>query len=107
MKRRELFCRTLDSLTEYMDKMNKLHESMANFTEEFIWDADGDLLANILNILEALSNDRVDDNVGSITSWYVFDNNLGRGGLEATLDGKNILIDSSEKLFDFIYKEGD
>ena len=96
--RKAIFVGLLNSLKDYVDKIEVFHDDMRKHTEEFIWNLDADLLACTIEAATKIAEDE-----DAWVDWWVWENNFGKKAQFASRsDGVAIDLSSPEKLFDFI-----
>jgi len=100
MNKKEI-CKHITDVIEMKIKFDKISDDMY----KMFGSADNDICNTTWKLFD-LHTDYISMTIGDFSnmiSWYIFDNNMGKGGLTASLKGGRMKkIDTVPKLVDFI-----
>lgn len=92
---KEEFLRVINTIILINNKLDKLNNYY--FTLGVI---EYSLQDTLIDLLELSMNDK-----SKWVSWWIYDNKFGKSNLTVTINNKQILIDTPEKLYDLIKEE--
>ena len=102
---KENFCNLIRAIESHIEKCNGLTQALQPFLDGHGIVAFGDELANaVVRVLENETGDELDPRIGSSISWWLYD---GRTDRRVWIAGQEFLVDTPEKLYDFLDKGGD
>lgn len=96
---KEQFATRIDEIKRFMDEIDVLHSHIYAIAPGAVCEFGGRFLDDYIRLLSESVGDDAD---WSWVSWFVFDNEFGKKGLEAGFDGKMTKITSVDDLWDLI-----
>lgn len=109
MIKQELFIKTLKLLEDNDKKMDNLEKALKSINLDFcsLRGMTMSLTEHIITLLEDSMSLTKDEYCGTDISWWIYDTNFGKENPEIiihykTKDEKHILIDTAEKLYNYI-----